>query len=127
MLYWLYETFHINLFHYITVRATIGFFVGFLITMLVLPYFIAWARHKKTHQPIFELAPKTHQAKAGTPTMGGVIFMGAAIIAILLSAPLTNVYVLTALGVIVIFSLIGASDDIGKIIKNSNQDRKSVV
>mgnify|MGYP003593991839 CR=1 FL=1 len=28
MLYWLYETFHINLLHYITVRATIGFFVG---------------------------------------------------------------------------------------------------
>lgn len=121
MLYWLYETFHINLLHYITVRATIGFFVGFLLTIFILPYFIAWAKAKKTSQPIFELAPKTHQAKAGTPTMGGIVFMGAAALATLACAQISNIYILLALSIIILFSLIGAGDDIGKIIKKDNQ------
>ena len=50
-----------------------------------MPKFIKWAKSKAT-QPIYELAPQTHQQKSKTPTMGGVAFISSAIISILLTA-----------------------------------------
>ncbi|MEF3192372.1 MAG: phospho-N-acetylmuramoyl-pentapeptide-transferase [Campylobacterales bacterium] len=121
VLYYLYEIFHINLFHYLTVRATIGFFIAFLTTLWLMPRFIRWAQHRQAHQPIYEYAPKRHQEKARTPTMGGAVFISATIIATLLSAQLFNPFVQVALLLVVMYATIGMSDDLGKILKRENK------
>jgi phospho-N-acetylmuramoyl-pentapeptide-transferase len=119
MLYYLYQHFGINIFHYISVRAFLGFIISFGLTLLVMPKFIKWAKNKAT-QPIYELAPKTHQEKAKTPTMGGVVFLGSSIIALILSMKF-HYYTFIALLTMVLFFGIGFVDDIAKILGKTNQ------
>lgn len=120
MFYSIYKHFDVNLFQYISVRAGIAFIISFLLTLYLLPKFIKWARNKKASQPIYEFAPEAHQLKAGTPTMGGIVFTFSTLISTLLTAKLNNFYVVGALCVIVLFSLIGLKDDWSKIAKNKN-------
>ena len=94
MFYYLYEIFNINLFGYLTVRAGISFFLAFVFSVFFMPKFIHWAKTKNAEQPIYELAPKAHQAKSKTPTMGGIVFIGSALLASLLCVNLTNAFVL---------------------------------
>lgn len=120
MFYWLYRHLDINIFQYISVRAGISFFIAFVLTMYLMPKFIRWAKAKKASQPIYELAPEAHRAKAGTPTMGGVVFIFSTIIATLLTAKLSNFYVIGGLLSLALFSLIGIQDDYSKISKAKN-------
>ena len=120
MLYYLHEFFHINLFGYITVRAGISFFIALFLTLFLMPRFIAWARRTASTQPINEWAPKRHQEKAKTPTMGGVVFVSSAIIASLLTIRLDNAYAWGGLLTLVLFMFIGFQDDYAKVRKNEN-------
>ncbi|AII15192.1 phospho-N-acetylmuramoyl-pentapeptide transferase [Campylobacter iguaniorum] len=120
MFYYLYGVFGINLFSYITVRAGVSFFLAFVLTVYLMPKFIAWAKSKNASQPIYELAPDSHKKKNKIPTMGGVIFVLSAIIATLLSAKLDNIFVIIGLLVLGGFCAIGFVDDIEKIIGKSN-------
>lgn len=120
MFYWFYRHLDINIFQYISVRAGISFFIAFVLTMYLMPKFIKWAKAKKASQPIYEHAPQGHQAKVGTPTMGGVVFISSTIIATLLTAKLSNVYVIAGLFCLALFSLIGMQDDYSKILKEKN-------
>jgi len=119
MLYYLYDFFDINLFKYISVRAGFAFFISFCITMAILPKFIKWAKSKKASQPINKWV-KNHESKKFTPTMGGAVFIGATVIASLLTAKLSNIYVLDALLTLIAFSAIGLKDDLGKILSGDN-------
>lgn len=120
MFYWFYSYFDINIFQYISVRAGIAFFISFLLSMYLLPKFVLWAKSKKASQPIYEYAPQSHQEKAGTPTMGGIVFIFSTIIAALLTIKLNNFYVVGGLLTLGLFSLIGFKDDYSKIVKKAN-------
>lgn len=120
LFYWFYRHLDINIFQYISVRAGIGFFISFFLTMYLLPKFIVWAKNKKASQPIYKYAPDSHQVKAGTPTMGGVVFIFSTIIATLLTVKLNNFYVVGGLLTLALFSLIGIKDDYAKISNNKN-------
>ena len=120
MFYWFYRHLDINIFQYISVRAGIAFFIAFFLTMFLLPKFVRWAKVKNASQPIYEYAPESHKEKAGTPTMGGVVFVFATIIATLLTVKLNNFYVVGGILTLGIFSLIGIKDDFSKITKNAN-------
>ncbi|RXJ76607.1 phospho-N-acetylmuramoyl-pentapeptide-transferase [Arcobacter sp. F155] len=120
MFYWFYRHLDINIFQYISVRAGLAFFISFFLTMYLLPKFVRWAKSKKASQPIYEYAPDSHQEKAGTPTMGGIVFIFSTIIATLLTVKLNNFYVVGALLTLGLFSLIGMKDDFSKIAKNAN-------
>ncbi|AXX90667.1 phospho-N-acetylmuramoyl-pentapeptide-transferase [Arcobacter suis] len=120
MFYWLYRHLEINIFQYISVRAGISFFIAFVLTMYLMPKFIKWAKSKKASQPIYEHAPQAHQAKVGTPTMGGVVFIFSTILATLLTAKLSNFYVVGGLLTLALFSFIGMQDDYSKISKEKN-------
>ena len=87
-----------------------------------MPKFMAWAKLKKANQPIYELAPDSHQAKIGTPTMGGVVFVATTIMATILTAKLNNIYVIGGLVTITLFSLIGIRDDLSKISSSKNDE-----
>lgn len=114
MLHWLYTTFGINLFQYITLRAGIAFFIGLLLTIFLMPLFIAWAQRSARVQPINEYV-SAHQGKAKTPTMGGIVFIFSTIIASLLTVNISNPYVIGGLLTLVFYSYIGFTDDWGKI------------
>jgi phospho-N-acetylmuramoyl-pentapeptide-transferase len=85
-----------------------------------MPKFIKWAQSKKQSQPIYDLAPASHQQKVGTPTMGGVVFVFSTLLAVILTAKLNNYYIIGALVSISLFSLIGIKDDIAKISSSKN-------
>ena len=119
MLYWLYRHLDINLFQYISVRAGFAFFIALLITLFVMPRFIKWAQDR-CEQPINDYAPDSHQHKAKTPTMGGVVFLGATLLATILTAKLNSYFVVGGLLTLVLFGLIGLQDDLSKVIKNEN-------
>ena len=119
MLYGFYELLNINLFQYISVRAGFGFFIAFLLTLVILPKFMAWAIARKAQQPINKYVPN-HASKANTPTMGGAVFVISTVLAILLTADLFNPYIIAGLMTLIGFALVGFQDDLGKILTGDN-------
>ncbi len=120
MFYWFYRHLDINIFQYISIRAGIGFFVAFFLTMYLMPKFIKWAKNKKHSQPIYDLAPDGHKVKSGTPTMGGIVFVFTTLVATVLTAKLNNPYIIGSLLIISLFAAIGIKDDLAKINSNKN-------
>ncbi|MDR1614425.1 MAG: phospho-N-acetylmuramoyl-pentapeptide-transferase [Campylobacteraceae bacterium] len=120
MLYWLYRHAEINLFQYITLRASVAFFLAFMLTVWLMPKFIAWAKNRNASQPIYELAPSTHKHKNDTPTMGGIVFISSALLSVVLCAKLNNIYIIGALLTLALFGLIGLKDDLSKIMQGKN-------
>ncbi len=119
MLYAFYELFNINLFHYISLRAGVSFFIAFLLTLIILPKFIAWAMARKAQQPINKYVPN-HANKKNTPTMGGAVFVLSTLIAVVLTANLFNPYIIAGLMTLIGFALVGFQDDLGKILTGDN-------
>ncbi|MGB3407890.1 MAG: phospho-N-acetylmuramoyl-pentapeptide-transferase [Jannaschia sp.] len=120
MLYWL-TTFSdggdvFNLFRYITVRAGGAFFVALVFGFLFgQPLINLLRRRQGKGQPIRLDGPETHFVKAGTPTMGGVLILGAVTVATLLFGRLDNPYVWLVLLVTICFGAIGFVDDYAKV------------
>ncbi|MEM7642749.1 MAG: phospho-N-acetylmuramoyl-pentapeptide-transferase [Pseudomonadota bacterium] len=120
MFYWLY-TFSdggdvFNLFRYITVRAGLAFLTALLFGFLFgKPLINLLRRRQGKGQPIRSDGPESHFAKAGTPTMGGVLILGAVTVATLLFGRLDNPYVWLVLAVTISFGIIGFIDDYAKV------------
>jgi len=119
MLYALSDFLNIHLFTYISVRAGFAFFIAFLLTLLVMPKYLAWAISKKANQPISKYVP-AHEGKRHTPTMGGAIFLIATLISALITTDLGNVYIWGGIITLVGFGLVGFQDDLGKVISKDN-------
>ncbi len=114
MLYWFHQSLGINLFQYITLRAGVAFFIGLFLTLFLMPRFIAWAQRSSRVQPINEYVA-SHQGKAKTPTMGGIVFIASTILASLLTVNILNPFVIGALLTLIFYAYIGFTDDWGKI------------
>ncbi len=119
MLYELSQLLDINLFGYISVRAGLAFFISFMLTLFVMPKYLAWAISKKANQPISKYVP-AHEGKRHTPTMGGAIFLIATLIAAFLTVDLSNLYIWGGLITLIGFGLVGFKDDVGKILSGDN-------
>lgn len=111
-----------NLFRYITFRSGGAFFTALIFGFMFGQPLINLLRAKqKKGQPIRSDGPESHiLAKAGTPTMGGVLILGAILVATLLWARLDNGYVWMVLFVTYSFGLIGFADDYQKVKKQSS-------
>ncbi|MCP4896815.1 MAG: phospho-N-acetylmuramoyl-pentapeptide-transferase [bacterium] len=116
MLYWLLlplseHSIGFNVFRYITFRTGLAIATAFFISLMVGPWLLRQLQNLQIRQAIREEGPQHHQAKAGTPTMGGVLIVGSFTLATLLWADLTNRYLWTVLLVTLGFGLIGFLDD----------------
>ncbi len=111
-----------NLFRYQTVRAG-GAFLTALIFGFVFgrPLIDLLRRKQKKGQPIRDDGPQSHFAKAGTPTMGGLLILSALMVSTLLWARLDNPYVWIVLLVTLAFGLIGFADDYAKVTKQNTK------
>lgn len=110
----------LNVFRYITVRTALASLTALLITLALGPWVIRRLRELQIGQFIREEGPKSHQSKAGTPTMGGVLIVGSTVIPTLLWADLENAYVWLAVFTMLVFGLIGFIDDYSKVVKKQN-------
>ena len=115
--------FHIaNLLHYITFRSGMAALISLIICVAVGPVLIRYLRSiQKYGQPIRGDIPAAHQAKIGTPTMGGMMIIIAVIISTLLLVDLSNRYIWVVLLVFVGFGMLGFIDDYAKITKNNHK------
>ena len=111
----------LNVFRYITFRAAGAAVTALLLSLLLGPWFIQRLRRMQLGQVIREEGPRTHQEKAGTPTMGGLLILVSLLIPTLLWARLTNTYVWLAVGVTFTFGMIGFLDDYLKIRRRHNR------
>jgi phospho-N-acetylmuramoyl-pentapeptide-transferase len=110
----------LNVFRYITVRTALASLTALLITLVLGPWVIRSLRQLQIGQFIREEGPKSHQAKAGTPTMGGVLIVGSTVIPTLLWGDLQNSYVWLAIFTMLVFGAIGFVDDYNKVVKKRN-------
>jgi phospho-N-acetylmuramoyl-pentapeptide-transferase len=96
------------------VRVLIAGLVAMVIAVAIGPQFIEWLRRQSVGQQIREEGPKHHMAKQGTPTMGGLLIVFAAV-APFLVVSLYTIPALTVLGATVGCALIGFADDFLKV------------
>jgi phospho-N-acetylmuramoyl-pentapeptide-transferase len=111
----------LNVFRYITVRTAVASLTALLFSLLLGPWTIERLRSLQVQQYIREEGPKGHQAKAGTPTMGGLLIVAAIVIPTLLWADLRSPYVLLAVSATLAFGAIGFVDDYNKVVRKRNQ------
>ena len=126
MLYWLTQFSEggdvFNLFRYITFRAGGAFLTALLFGFLFgRPLINVLRRRQGKGQPIREDGPEGHFVKAGTPTMGGLLIVGALLTSTLLWARLDNPFVLMVLFVTLGYGLIGFADDYAKVSKQNTK------
>jgi phospho-N-acetylmuramoyl-pentapeptide-transferase len=125
MFYFLYLKFHnqihlLNLFRYITFRTAYASLTALLLSLILGPWLIRLLKEFQIGQYVRAEGPKSHQAKAGTPTMGGVLINLCIFVPTLLWADLRNVFVWLVLGVTAAFAGIGFWDDYQKVQHRNN-------
>ena len=110
----------LNVFRYQTFRTGGAIFTSLLFVMLFGPGIIDLLRIKQGKgQPIREDGPKTHLAKRGTPTMGGLMILAGIAVGTLFWANLKNPYVWIVFGVTMAYGAIGFYDDYLKVTKRT--------
>lgn len=122
MLYWLLvplrnEWFFFNIFRYITVRTALAGITALFLSLLLGPTLIRLLKKNQIGQEIRADGPQSHLAKKGTPSMGGLLILGATLIPTLLWGNLGNSYVWLGMGTMFFFGLVGFLDDYLKFKK----------
>ncbi len=102
-------------------RCFMAFFTALILSLVFGGKLIDYLHmHQQKGQPIREDGPKTHLlTKKGTPTMGGFLILGTAILAMLLFCSLSNWFVWIGIGVLVIYGAVGFADDYVKVTKQT--------
>ena len=109
-----------NVFRYITFRTAGASVTALALSLVLGPILIRRLREFQIGQVIRQDGPQTHRAKAGTPTMGGLLIVSAALLPTLLWADLTDPYVWIAIGGTAAFGAVGFADDYLKIVRRTH-------
>ena len=126
MLYWLlFQVLQryippFRVFGYITTRVALANLTALGLSLWLGPWMIRKLREWSFGQHIREEGPQSHQKKAGTPTMGGLLIVTSIVVPTLLWANLQNQYIWIALVGLLGFGAIGFVDDYAKVAKKRN-------
>jgi phospho-N-acetylmuramoyl-pentapeptide-transferase len=110
----------LNVFRYITVRTALASLSSLFLGLILGPWMIRRLRQLQIGQFIREEGPRSHQSKAGTPTMGGILIVTVTVVPTLFWADLSNAYVLLTVFAMLAFGAIGFADDFTKVVKRHN-------
>ena len=110
----------LNVTKYITFRTAAASLTALAIGLVLGPWFIRKVRDFQVGQIIRQEGPQSHRAKAGTPTMGGLLILTAALVPTLLWADLSNPYIWVAVGATSLCGAVGFLDDYLKITRRSH-------
>jgi phospho-N-acetylmuramoyl-pentapeptide-transferase len=111
----------LNIFKYLTFRTIYAMITALIVCFVVGPWVIRKLEGLQARQIIRTDGPESHLEKQGTPTMGGLIILGAIILPTLLWADLTNPYIWSTLFIVVGYGLIGFMDDYLKVVKKNTK------
>ncbi len=126
MLYWLlYGRLYpavrpFRVFGFVTTRTLLASLTSLFLCILLGPWLIRKLREFQIGQHIREDGPQSHQKKAGTPTMGGVLIIISILVPTLLWADLRHLYVWIAIFALLAFGYIGFIDDYAKVMNKRN-------
>ncbi len=109
--------FGFNVFRYITVKSTLAAVTALIFSLIVGPKIIQLLRKYQIGEQIRIEGPESHQAKKGTPTMGGLIIVVSIIIGVVLWADMTNIYILLIFFTTIGIAVVGFIDDYLKAVK----------
>lgn len=128
MLYYLFEYLDkqlnipgAGLFQYLSFRAALAIILSLVITTIFGKRLINMLRNLQVAETVRNLGLAGEAQKQGTPTMGGLIILGAILVPTLLFARLTNVYVILILISTVWLGLVGFLDDYIKVFKKNKE------
>jgi phospho-N-acetylmuramoyl-pentapeptide-transferase len=108
---------YLRLFQYITFRSAYAALTALVIVLIFGNMVILWLRRLRLKESIRDDGPATHKNKAGTPTMGGLIILGAVLLSILLWGNFTNRYLIILIGTTMLLGILGFADDYIKSVK----------
>src|SRR5258708_31534214 len=110
----------LNVHRHITFRPAVASLTALFLVLALGPWAIERLRRLQVGQPIREEGPQAHKAKAGTPTMGGVLILSGILVPSLLWGDRTNrnvwILVLSTLA----FRAIGFWDDYANVVKKQS-------
>ncbi len=122
LLFPLHETYtFFNVFRYITFRTIYAAITALILCFVVGPWLIRELGAHQIGQMVRRDGPERHLAKEGTPTMGGLLIVLAAVVPTLLWANLSNPYIWIAVFVTVGFGTIGFMDDYMKVVRKDSK------
>lgn len=110
-----------GVFRYISFRASMSIIFSLVISLFLGRHIIRYLLRKQVGESIRDLGLTGQKEKQGTPTMGGLIILGAILIPTLLFAKLHNVYIITMLIATVWMGAIGFLDDYIKVFKKDKK------
>ena len=128
MLYYLFDYLHTaynfpgaGVFQYLSFRAALAAITSLTISLLFGKSLINFLKKKQIGETIRDLGLEGQNEKAGTPTMGGLIILGAILIPTLLFAKLTNIYIQLILFATIWLGFIGFLDDYIKVFRKDKE------
>ena len=128
MFYYLFDYLHKHysvpgsgIFQYISFRAGLSIITSLVISMVIGKKIINYLRKKQVGETVRDLGLQGQIEKQGTPTMGGLIILGAILIPILLFAKLHNVYIILMIITTIWLGTIGFIDDYIKVFKKNKK------
>jgi len=131
MLYYLFEFLENNydlpgarLFQYISFRAASAIILSLLISTIFGKRIILFLQRKQIGESVRELGLEGQKEKAGTPTMGGLIIIGATLIPVLLLSQIDNIYIILLIVTTLWMGAIGFLDDYIKTFKKNKEGLK---
>jgi phospho-N-acetylmuramoyl-pentapeptide-transferase len=107
----------LNVTRYITFRTAVAALSALFLVLLLGPWMIERLRRLQIGQHIREEGPQAHKAKAGTPTMGGVLILIGILVPTLLWADLTNLSIWILILATLAYGGVGFADDYVKVVK----------
>ena len=107
----------LNVFRYITFRAAYAAITALLVCFVLGPPMIEWLTRLRLGQKIRAEGPQAHLAKAGTPTMGGLLIVAAIVVPTLMWGNFHSRPVWIALGATVWLGALGFLDDYLRVVK----------
>lgn len=110
-----------GVFQYITFRVTMALILSLVISMLFGKSLIRFLKNKQIGETIRELGLQGENNKKGTPTMGGLIILGAILVPTVLFARLSNIYIILILVCTIWLGAIGFLDDYIKVFKKNKK------
>lgn len=110
-----------GMFQYISFRAALAIILSLIITTVFGRRLINMLRNLQVAETVRNLGLAGESQKQGTPTMGGLIILGAILLPTLLFARLSNVYIILMLISTVWLGLVGFLDDYIKVFKKNKE------
>jgi phospho-N-acetylmuramoyl-pentapeptide-transferase len=110
-----------GMFSFISFRAGMAILLSLVISLIYGKSLVNFLRRRQVGESVRDLGLEGQMQKQGTPTMGGLIIIGAIVIPTLLFARLNNIYVVLMLVTTVWCGVIGFIDDYIKVFRKNKR------